>query len=68
VFRVVRYYYEVPCGMSHRRTVKRGLTLEEAQEHCRDPETSSTSARGSVACRRTARMGAWFDGYEECDR
>jgi hypothetical protein len=30
-------------------TIKKGLTLEEAQAHCQDPKTSGES---------------WFDGYE----
>jgi hypothetical protein len=33
------------------RVIKRGLTLEQAQAHCKDPKTS-------VA-------GVWFDGYEK---
>tara|TARA_Y100000004_G_scaffold85848_1_gene96281 strand:- start:133 stop:285 length:153 start_codon:yes stop_codon:yes gene_type:complete len=30
--------------------IKRGLTLEQAQAHCKDPATSGDT---------------WFDGYEE---
>lgn len=46
------------------KTIKRGLTLEEAQAYCRDPETSSRTAVSAAARRRTERHGAWFDGYE----
>lgn len=47
-----------------RRTIKRGLTLEQARAHCSDPETSSRTATGSAAVARTRRLGDWFDGYE----
>ena len=47
------------------RIIKTGLTLEQAQEHCRDPETSSSTAKGSKARKRTEVYGPWFDGYEE---
>tara|TARA_R100000742_G_scaffold2167_1_gene404 strand:- start:271 stop:447 length:177 start_codon:yes stop_codon:yes gene_type:complete len=41
------------------RTIKRGLTLEEAQEHCRDPETSGST------CSDMKKRGLWFDAYTE---
>jgi len=60
-YKIVRYYQ----GDHPRRTIRRGLTLEEAQAHCNDPETSSSTAVGRTAKARTARLGAWFDGYTE---
>lgn len=60
MYRIVRHYLNHP-----RRVVRRGLTLEQAQEHCRDPESSSKTATGAAARRVTRRMGPWFDGYEE---
>ena len=32
------------------RVIKRGLTLAEAQQHCKNPETR--------------KPGEWFDGYD----
>lgn len=43
--------------------IKEGLSLEEAQEHCNDPETSSSTAVGQDAVERTLSEGDWFDGY-----
>lgn len=60
MYRIVRNYFNGPS-----RVIRRGLTLEEAQAHCRDPETSSKTATSSRAKRRTAQRGPWFDGYEE---
>ncbi len=45
-------------------TIKTGLTLEQAQAHCRDPETSSQTATNHHAVKRTREMGSWFDGYD----
>ena len=47
------------------RTIKRGLTLEEAQEHCSDPETSSSTCQSSKGKKRTKVRGPWFDSYSE---
>jgi len=60
-YKVVRFYFDRP---GYRRTIRRGLTLAEAQTHCSDPETSSSTATSAEARRRTQRLGPWFDGYE----
>ena len=43
------------------RVLQRGLTLEEAQAWCRDPETSSMTSTGKYQ----HKGGPWFYGYEE---
>ena len=62
MYKIIRFYFDERFP---KRTVKRGLTLEEAQAHCHDPETSSTTATSARACARTRARGVWFDGYEE---
>ena len=47
-YKIVRFVFN-----GGRRVVKRGLTLEEAQEHCKREDTHGNG---------------WFDGYEEDDR
>ena len=47
-YKIVRIY--APHLSKSSRVIKRGLTLEEAQEHCKRPETR--------------RDGEWFDGYD----
>lgn len=59
-YKIVRMYFR---GGS--RVIKTGLTLEEAQKHCSDPETSSRTCKKSVNVRRTKNLGPWFDGYSE---
>ena len=61
MYSIVRMFENVSCK---NRIIKRGLTLEEAQAHCRDPETSSSTATSRKAVAETERMGRWFDGYE----
>ena len=61
-YRIVRCYMKDGRPF---RTVKRGLTLEQAQAHCRSPETSSKTATSAAARRRTKERGPWFDGYDE---
>ncbi len=60
-YKIVRFYLQ---RERPRRTIQRGLTLEEAQAHCQDPETSSSTCKGKVGKARTRRCGAWFDGYD----
>ncbi len=53
---------------SYSRDLESGLTLEEAQEHCRDSETSSKTACDETLEKEAALSGGsrqWFDGYNE---
>ena len=61
-YKVIRFYFKRP---GYRRTIETGLTLEQAQEHCHNPETSSTTCTRAPNVRRTKQQGPWFDGYEE---
>lgn len=45
--------------------IEEDLTLEEAQEHCNDPETSSSSATSRASIVHTEMYGDWFDGYRK---
>jgi|TARA_Y100000034_G_scaffold14662_1_gene15390 hypothetical protein len=45
-YKIIRFRFE-----GKNRVIKRGLTLEEAQEHCRRDDTR--------------KEGLWFDGYDE---
>lgn len=59
-YKIVRMFFK-----GGKRTIKTGLTLEEAQAHCQNPETSSRTASSSKAKRYTEVKGPWFDGYEQ---
>jgi hypothetical protein len=60
MYDIVRFYE----GDHDTEVIERSVTLAEAQEHCRDPETSSETATGAEAAARTAAYGRWFDGYQ----
>ncbi len=62
MYKIVRMFYDRD---KRSRTIKTGLTLEQAQAHCQDPETSSRTATSAKAKRYTRTHGAWFDAYEE---
>jgi hypothetical protein len=47
MYKIVRFYRDGPVRS---RTIERGLTLEEAQEHCAREDTHGDG---------------WFDGYDE---
>lgn len=59
-YKIVRYYANLHRGQ---RTLLTGLTLEEAKEHCNNPETSSATAVSRGAEEHTKTYGAWFDGW-----
>ena len=61
-YQIVRMYQD-PDKPS--RVMLRGLTLEEVQAHCKNPETSSSTCTNRLGKKRTQMYGAWFDGYEE---
>ena len=62
MYKIVRFY----ANAKHRsRTIKSGLSLAQAQAHCEDPESSSSTAKSGTARAVTRRMGRWFDGYTE---
>lgn len=48
-----------------KRTIYTRLTLEEAQAHCSDPESSSRTCTSSVGKARTRKSGPWFDAYTD---
>ena len=51
-YKIVRFNY--PNCFKPVRTIRRGLTLEQAQEHCSRPDTKGGEGEA-----------AWFDGYEQ---
>ena len=57
-YSIYRYYMN-----RLRRKINDGLTLEQAQEHCTNPETSSQTCRLAKNKQRTKKLGPWFDGY-----
>lgn len=61
-YKIRRVYFGRPHSA---RTIKTGLTLEQAQAHCNDPETSSSTCTTAKARRITRRNGSWFDGWTE---
>ena len=58
-YKVVRMYFR-----GGRRTIIDRCTLAEAQAHCSDPETSSSTCTTSAGRARTRKLGPWFDGYD----
>ena len=59
-YKIVRHYFK-----GGKRTINTGLTLDQAQAHCQNKETSSSTCTSAKAKARTQRFGPWFDGYTE---
>ena len=60
-YSIIRHYFDTEIESE---VIETGLTLDEAQAHCTDPETSSSTATSQDAVARTETYGPWFDGYE----
>ena len=54
MYKIIRFRFN-----GNNTTIKTGLTLEEAQAHCKDTETSGST------CSDLSKRGMWFDGYTE---
>lgn len=61
-YKIIRFFADINVGA---KIVEEGLTLEDAQEHCGDKETSSEACTTQEGIDRTNKYGTWFDGYEE---
>lgn len=61
-YKITRFFQD-PRNAS--QTIHTGLTLDEAQEHCRDSESSSSTCTLPQNVARTEQFGAWFDGFDE---
>lgn len=62
-YKIFRSYFE--DSKHPTEVIVEGLTLEEAQAHCGDSETSSKTCTEAEGVARTERCGPWFDGYDE---
>ena len=60
-YRIVRMFFK---GGKRAVNGLSGLTLEQAQEHCRNPESSYKTCKLYRNRKRTEQRGIWFDGYE----
>ena len=55
-YKITRFYQD-----GDQVVTRTDLTLDEAKDHCKNPETSSRTATDPKIDYR----GAWFDGYAE---
>lgn len=62
-YKILRFFKE--DDEQNQTVIATGLTLAEAQEHCHDPETSSSTCKEAEGLERTRLYGPWFDGYDE---
>jgi hypothetical protein len=60
-YNVRRLYCKKP---GYKRLILSNVTLEQAQAHCSDPETSSSTCTNAAGKRRTRQHGPWFDSYD----
>lgn len=58
IYKIIRYFF-----LRENETIFESLSLEEAQKHCNNPETSSKSCKSKESRAITEKHGPWFDGY-----
>jgi hypothetical protein len=59
LYKVVRNFQS-----GKKRIIKTDQTLEQAQKHCQDPDTNSTTCNAQIGYELRTK-GAWFDSYTE---
>lgn len=67
-----KYYIERLMGgnffePTRREVIKTGLTLAQAQAHCKNPETSSSTCTIPEGKALTEKYGVWMDIYNQHD-
>jgi hypothetical protein len=60
-YKIIRFYQK--NEELNGTIVTTGLTKEQAQAHCNNPETASNTATNPEAVARTEQYGPWFDGW-----
>ena len=60
-YKILRKYFKP----REDEVIATGLTLEEAQGHCENPETCSKTCQTMEGIRRTEKYGPWMDCYYE---
>lgn len=61
-YSIIRFYQQ-----QDEEVVDTGLSLEDAQEHCNDDDTSSSTCTTEEGELRTEECGPWFEGFREED-
>ena len=61
-YNVYRRYFKQPGS---KRLILAHVHIADAQAHCNNPETSSSTCKSSGCKLRTKHMGPWFDSYEK---
>lgn len=61
-YKIIRFYADKKIEAE---VIETGLSLEEVQERCSDPEASSRRCESAEGILRMAQCGPWFEGWVE---
>lgn len=68
-YKIVRFFHGKAGADGHlqstKRTIETGLSLDQVQAHCSNPETAAKTCTSAAGRARTRKHGDWFDGYYE---